>query len=66
MPAGQDERVPNVRQTHHALGAVVANLVIGDLREGELLGGWRQAEGLAIFAEMFTFDSWLLYLFSIP
>lgn len=32
VPAGQDERVPHVRQTHHALGAVVADLVVGDLR----------------------------------
>lgn len=33
VPAGQDERVSHIRQTHHALGAVVANLIIGDLRE---------------------------------
>lgn len=32
VSAGQDERVSHVGQTHHALRAVVADLVVGDLR----------------------------------
>lgn len=44
VPAGQDERVPHVRQTHHTLGAVVADLVVGDLRESESLRQHGQAE----------------------
>lgn len=35
VPAGQDEGVSQVRQTHHALVAVVAVLVIGRLGDGE-------------------------------
>lgn len=31
VAAGQDERVPHVRQAHHALRAVVTHLVLGHL-----------------------------------
>lgn len=34
VSAGQDERVTHVRQTHHTLGAVVADLVVGHLERG--------------------------------
>lgn len=34
VSAGQDERVAHVRQTHHTLGAVVADLVVGHLERG--------------------------------
>lgn len=35
MSARQDERVPNVSQTHHTLRTVVANLIVGHLQTKE-------------------------------
>ena len=34
VATGQDQRVPHVGETHHALGTVIANLILSDLAGG--------------------------------
>lgn len=80
VSAGQNERVAHVRQAHYTLGAVVADLVVGHLQAGaqskrskrtreksfSSLMQSDKEEQTGSSSDLLTFDSWLLYLFSMP
>lgn len=79
VSAGQDECVAHVRQAHDTLRAVVTDLVIGHLQAATrsksqsqprrmliVTGAVAQEEQTGSLFDLVTFDSWLLYLFSMP